>query len=210
MTLLSAILAFSLAAPAFAAKIKVVVGDKYGTPAADAVVYLVEEKPGKYEVPEAPYIMDQVNQEFVPHVLPVLVGGKVTFPNKDAIHHQIYSFSEVKKFDLPLYKGKPADPVTFETPGVVKLGCSIHDWMNGIILVLPNPVFAKTDAKGAAELEAPAGAKSVTLEVFHERLRGETGATRKTVEVAEGAKAEWKLPMKLDSRKKRPVSYNSY
>lgn len=207
---LSSLLAFSLAAPASAATLKLVVADKYGNPAADAVVYLVEEKPGKYAAPEEPYVMDQVKQEFVPHLLPIVAGGRVSFPNKDAIHHQIYSFSEAKKFELPLYKGKPADPVVFETPGVVKVGCNIHDWMNGIILVLPNPVFARTDAKGLAELEAPAGAKSLTLEVYHERLRAEAAATRKTVAVADGAKVEWKLPLKLDNRKKRPTTYNGY
>ena len=208
--LLPALLAAVLAAPASAGKLALQVNDKYGNPAADAVVYQVEEKPGTYPAPEKPFVMDQVKQEFVPHLLAIPAGAQVTFPNQDALHHQIYSFSEAKKFELPLYKGKPADPVTFEATGAVKVGCSIHDWMNGVIFVSPTPVFAKTDAKGRAELELPGDAESVVLEVFHERLRGESSATRKTVSVADGAKAEWKLPLKLDNRKKRPTSYSPY
>src|SRR4051812_25618026 len=106
MSYFASLLALALASPAPAASIKALVADKYGNPAADAVVYLVEEKPGSYPAPEKAYVMDQIHQEFVPHMLPILVGGKVVFPNQDAIHHQIYSFSEAKKFELPLYKGK--------------------------------------------------------------------------------------------------------
>lgn len=210
MVLFTALLAASLAAPASAAKVKLLVADKYGNPAADAVVHLVEETPGAWPAPEQPYVMDQIKQEFVPHVLPIQAGGKVSFPNTDALHHQVYSFSEAKKFEISLYKGKPAEPLVFEATGAVKVGCSIHDWMNGVVLVLPNPVFVKTDAKGKAELDVPGDAKSAVLEVYHERLRVGAASTRKTVELALGAKAEWKLPLKLNNRKKRPTSYSPY
>lgn len=207
--LLSALLSASLAAPASAAKVRVAVQDKYGKPVADAVVYLVVEASATYAAPAEPFVMDQVKQEFVPRVLAVPAGAKVTFPNSDNIHHHLYSFSDAKKFDVPLYKGKPADPVTFDKPGIVKVGCNIHDWMSGVIVVLPSPAFAKTDAKGAAELDVPDGDEAV-LEVFHALQRGEAKETRKTVKLGAAAKAEWKLPLKLDNRKKRPASYSNY
>jgi plastocyanin len=193
---------------AHAAQLTVTVKDKHGNPAADAIVYLVEDKPGSYPAPEATYVMDQVKQEFQPRILPIQAGGRVAFPNKDNIHHHLFSFSEAKKFEVPLHKGKETEPILFEKPGIVKVGCNIHDWMSGLIVVLPTPHFAKTDGKGRAELELPGG--EAELEVFHERLRGETSSTRQKVQVTEDAKVEFKLPLKLDNRKKRPATFSNY
>lgn len=142
----------TLAAPVrAAASIDVVVKDRKGRPVEGALVYVVHV-PGRHKPPRKPVVMDQVDRLFVPHVLPVVAGAKVSFPNKDQIHHHVYSFSKPKKLDLPLYKDKTPEPPTFETPGVVKLGCNIHDWMLGYIVVLQNPFFALTDARGKARL----------------------------------------------------------
>ena len=93
-------------------------------------------------------VVDQVEKTFVPGLLPIMVGTSVRFPNHDQIQHHVYSFSPTKTFELPLYKGEYAPPVLFDKVGVVKIGCNIHDWMSGIILVLPTPHFAVTDAAG--------------------------------------------------------------
>ena len=73
--------------------------------------------------------MDQVNLAFVPDVLVIPVHSTVQFPNSDAVSHQVYSFSSARQFQLPLYRGKPYPPVQFDQPGVVTLGCNIHDNM---------------------------------------------------------------------------------
>ena len=101
-------------------------------------------------------VMDQVNKEFVPHVLPVAVGTEVSFPNHDQIHHHVYSFSRTKTFEIPLYKGEAAPPVRFDQVGAVKLGCNIHDWMSGVILVVPTPYFAMTDEQRRLRAARPA------------------------------------------------------
>jgi len=77
---------------------------------------------------------------------------QVRFPNRDQIRHHVYSFSRPKRFELPLYKGEDAPPVLFDKPGVVKIGCNIHDWMSAIILVLPNDRFAVTREDGTFSL----------------------------------------------------------
>src|SRR5262245_19236882 len=74
-------------------------------------------------------VMDQMDRQFVPHVLVVPVGSQVVFPNSDSVAHQVYSFSPANKFQLPLYRGKPYPPVAFNREGVVTLGCNIHDQM---------------------------------------------------------------------------------
>lgn len=126
------------------------VKDPQGASLADAVVYCEPE--GRSIASTAgTAVMDQKNKTFVPHVLPVQVGTAVKFPNSDDIQHHVYSFSPAKKFELPLYKGTPANPVIFNTAGIVTLGCNIHDKMNGYIVVLDTPYFEKTESAGRAE-----------------------------------------------------------
>jgi plastocyanin len=116
-------------------------------------------------------VMDQQDRQFVPHVLAVEVGTTVNFPNSDAIRHDVYSFSPAKTFELPLYAGPSANPVVFDKPGVVVLGCNIHDWMLGFIAVVPTPYFAQTTDAGVAAIEhVPPG--DYHLSVWAPRIKG--------------------------------------
>ena len=151
-----------------AANLTVVVNAQ-GKPASEAVVSLhsstaaAATRPGRG-------VVDQRNTQFVPRVSVVTVGTPVSFPNSDNVRHQVYSFSPAKRFELPLYSGKPAAPVVFATPGVVELGCNIHDWMLAYVVVVDTPYHAITDARGQARIEAPAG--NYTLRVWHPGLAG--------------------------------------
>lgn len=145
--------------------------------------------------------MDQRQAEFVPHVLAVTTGSRVVFPNSDNFRHQVYSFSPAQRFELPLYSGRQAQPVVFDTPGVVELGCNIHDWMLGYVVVLDTPYFATTDAAGAARLEAPAG--DYTLQVWHERLDDGPGA-RVTRRVHVGTQRVERVTLNLDAARTPP------
>ena len=112
----------------------------------------------------APAVMDQLAQQFVPNVLAVRTGAAVSFPNSDNIRHHVYSFSPAKRFELRLYQGTPSEPVVFVKPGVVVLGCNIHDWMVGYVYITDDPRFAVSDAQGVATLASlPAGRYAVTL-----------------------------------------------
>ena len=144
---------------AWAGAVTVSVTDESGKALRGAVVFL-EPAPGTPSLPvaSAPAVMDQIDKAFVPQVLVVTVGSDVSFPNSDHIRHHVYSFSEARSFELPLYAGTPADPVRFPTPGVVVLGCNIHDWMRGYIVVVPQPLFATTGEDGKASISGiPAG-----------------------------------------------------
>ncbi|WP_460890864.1 methylamine utilization protein, partial [Ramlibacter alkalitolerans] len=102
---------------------------------ASAVVTLTPLRRAAAVVP-VDAVMDQVNSEFQPRVLVVTKGSRVRFPNSDTIRHQVYSFSAAKRFELPLYTGTPPEPVVFDRAGVVTLGCNIHDWMKGYVVIL--------------------------------------------------------------------------
>ena len=99
--------------------------------------------------------VDQVNREFVPHVQLVQTNTEVSFPNFDDIRHHVYSFSEAKRFELPLYKGTPSEPVLFDQSGIVTLACNIHDHMLGYLYVTDSPWHALTDASGLVSINLP-------------------------------------------------------
>lgn len=102
-------------------------------------------------------IIDQVNKTFVPRVSVVRAGTAVTFPNSDNIRHQVYSFSNAKKFTLKLYARAPRTAVVFDQTGLVILGCNIHDSMVAYVGVVDSPYFAKLTDSGTATLNLPAG-----------------------------------------------------
>lgn len=110
---------------------------------------------------------------FTPHVLPVVVGTTVDWPNNDDILHNVFSFSETKPFDLGLYKSPTIESVRFDKPGKVDVFCSIHARMNCIVLVLENPYFATANEKGFYNItNVPAG--TYKLKAWHERLPSQT------------------------------------
>ncbi len=140
-------------------------------------------------------VVDQVNKTFVPGLLPIVVGTAVRFPNHDQIHHHVYSFSPTKTFELPLYKGEAPAPVVFDKVGAVKIGCNIHDWMSGIILVLPSRHFAVTDSSGHFVLEDVPGG-TYTLVAWHALSKLKPEETAQSVQVgAEVANVTFKLPL---------------
>ena len=124
--------------------------------------------------------MDQKNRMFIPHVLPIQTGTSVVFPNSDDIRHQVYSFSPAKTFQLPLYQGTPTSPILFDKPGVVTLGCNIHDRMSAYIVVVDTPHFATTTADQPAML-ADLPADSYEVHVWTPSTRAATVPVRVTL-----------------------------
>ncbi|MHC8386517.1 methylamine utilization protein [Pseudomonas sp. MDT2-39-1] len=142
--------------------------EQNGKPLSDVVVTL-QGPMGQANV-QLKADMDQRAQQFAPHVLAVHTGTPIKFPNSDNIRHQVYSFSPAKRFELRLYEGTPSDPVLFDKPGIVVLGCNIHDWMLGYVYVTDDPRFGVTDDQGKLTLETlPAGEYRVTL--WHPQLK---------------------------------------
>lgn len=112
----------------------------------------------------------QIDGAFEPHVLPIVAGTVVEWPNADDVFHNVFCMSESTPFDLGLYKrGDDAKSVVFPKPGRMEVFCSIHTKMNCIVLVLPNPWFARTTDDGRYTIpDVPAG--TYKLRAWHERL----------------------------------------
>src|SRR4029079_18714624 len=110
---------------------------------------------------------------FLPHVLPIVAGTTVEWPNNDDIFHNVFSMSEANPFDLGLYKNPDVKRVPFNKAGRVDVFCSIHANMNCVVDVLENPWFAVADAGGKyAITNVPPG--TYKLKAWHERLPSQT------------------------------------
>ena len=175
-----------VAGPVSAASLSLVVLKKDGRPLAGAVV-TAEPESGKFpQVPPLKAVVDQIALSFVPDVIVVPVGSAVSFPNSDQVSHQVYSFSPARRFQLPLYRGKPHAPVVFDQPGIVTLGCNIHDNMVAYIVVTPAPFFGRTDERGVWVIpNVPEGAYRIRL--WHPLLKDPTAMLERPVRIAGGS-----------------------
>jgi plastocyanin len=152
---------------ASAAPVTVTVVAKSGVSAQDTLVIfdpLSAQPPPSHDAA----IIDQIDKRFVPRVNVIRTGTSVAFPNSDNIRHQVYSFSPAKVFTLKLYAGAPSAPIIFDKPGLIVLGCNIHDRMVAFVGVVDTPYFAKTDTSGNAVVDLPAG--RYRLRVWHAGL----------------------------------------
>jgi len=147
----------------------------------NAVVY-IDKIPGKrFMPPSSPITLDQVNLTFVPHVLPVIVGATVAFPNSDEIRHNVFSPGP-PRLDLGTYPQKTTKYYLFDKPGVWTMLCNVHAEMSAYVVVVETPYFARTEKDGRFVLkDVPPG--KYTLKVWHEKAKPTTVA----VEVGESA-----------------------
>ncbi len=137
--------------------------------ARDVVVFL-EKVDGKYPLPKEKPVMDQNNMVFVPHVLPLVVGTIVQFPNSDNVRHNVFSRSKTKKFNLGTYAAGVVREVTFDKLGIVNILCNVHTEMSAFIVILENPYFALTGPDGKFTIKnVPPG--TYKNKAWHEKLR---------------------------------------
>jgi plastocyanin len=133
---------------------------------ADAVVY-IQQASGPFTAPAEPADMSQKGMQFVPHVLPVIVGTTVRFLNSDTIQHNVLS-PDGEKYNLGTWKQGQAKEHTFakcdKPPCAYTQLCFMHPDMEGYVVVLQNPLFATTGTDGEYKIEnVPPGAYSVAV-----------------------------------------------
>jgi hypothetical protein len=69
-----------------------------------SVVYLDTAPRAAFDQREEPRAkIDQRNEAFVPHVLAIVAGTPVDFPNHDQTYHNVFSLSQTRTFDLGRY-----------------------------------------------------------------------------------------------------------
>ena len=157
-------------------------------------------------------VMDQMDLQFVPHVLVIPAGSQVVFPNSDTVSHQVYSFSPANKFQLPLYRGKPYPPVPFARAGVVTLGCNIHDQMRAYVYVVEAQYYGRTDIDGKWSV-ADVEPGEYRVEIWHPLSRSVRPVLEDTVKIsASGAHVLLRAaaPLRLRSESQLPSNWDAY
>ncbi len=192
---------------AFSATIDCVVKDDKGKPVPKAVIYATPLSMNVHKMVQAKSaaVIDQIDKEFIDHVTAVQVGSTVSFPNNDKIRHHVYSFSSAKTFEIPLYPPgiTPEKPIVFDKPGVVVLGCNIHDWMKAYVYVLETPYFNTTTESGVAVInDLPPGEYDIA--VWHPRQKGSSETLKQRIALKEGGSQSLNYAIKL-RRDLRPM-----
>lgn len=171
-TSISVVISFLVAGYSFAGGLKGKI--KTGNESlSNVVVFLEPEAVTSFSKPKETAVMDQVNLRFVPHVLPVLAGTKVIFPNRDKIRHSVFSVGKVKKFDFGTYPPGTEKSITCDKPGVIPILCYVHHDMSAYIIVLKTPYFSLTSNEGEYTINnVPSG--NYKLSFWHEDFEIET------------------------------------
>ena len=168
---------------ASAIALTVQISDVTGMPAVDAVVY-AEAASGQVLPKQLHSVqIEQRARKFSPTVTVIQTVTAISFPNHDSVRHQVYSFSAPKIFELKLYSGAGGDPIIFDKPGTVVVGCNIHDQMAAFIQIVDTPYFGKTDATGKVTIENVQPGK-YQLKVWHPALPATMAIPEQPVTIA--------------------------
>ncbi len=136
----------------------------------NAVVYIKKIEGNKFLPPKEPVVLNQTGLRFVPHVLPVIVGTTVNFPNEDDVLHNVFSPGHINRFNLGTYLQGSNKAVKFNKPGVALLLCNIHHEMSAFVVVVETPYFAVTGPNGNYKISnVPPG--KYELAVWHEEMK---------------------------------------
>lgn len=181
------------------------VQDESGNPVQNAVVFAAAPQSGDQAQPSATGTpaekrdsIELRDQKIIPPVLPVQTGTSVSFLNRDAIQHRIYSISPAKQFELTIEKGGSSSCVVFDKPGVVVMGSANNDHMIGYIYALRTPWFARTGANGKARLRG-LPKRTYDVRVWHPGIQCSPEATTKRVAPSSQGDANVKFTVPLQA-----------
>ncbi|MGN2243214.1 methylamine utilization protein [Frateuria sp. GZRR33] len=187
--LLLAWLLAGCAGPLWAGQLVVRVSDSGGHAVGDAVVTVTPSSPSAQPAP-APVTryVDQRDETFIPYVQVVRPGDRVVFRNSDGTRHHVYSFSEAKAFEFLLRPGESSPPTTLDRPGLVAVGCNIHDHMIAYLMITSEQAKVTPSQGQVVFDQLPPG--SYTVAVWHPQLRPGQAQPSEVAAVGEGTDAQ--------------------
>jgi len=184
-----------------AGEISITIVEKKQRPVHDTVVELVSNTANTMNAGNVE--ITQLDKEFAPQMSVVPRGSPVLFTNKDPIQHHVYSVSKGNQFDLPLYQGTPSERIKFDRPGVVKLGCNIHDWMLGFAYVSQSKYVLTTDASGIARFkDIPEG--DYELRIWNPRLKKNNKVISQRLTLKKDQPLEQTVTLSLRKKVRKP------
>jgi plastocyanin len=125
---------------------------------------------------------------FEPQVLPVVVGSRVDFLNRDQVYHKVFSISPAKSFNLGSQAPGARLSLVCDVVGVISLHCELHPDATGYIVVLPDERFTQPNARG--EFDLPKVAPGMcTITAWHPTY----GEVKRRVDVPKGGQMNVRL-----------------
>jgi plastocyanin len=125
----------------------------------------------RFEVPESEVVLERKKCHFVPHVLGVRAGQKVSYVNSDPTHHNTHP---TPKFNLEWNQTQAPGAIplvkAFTRPEqFIRVKCNQHPWEQAFVGVFAHPFFAVSDHLGNYEIRGlPPG--TYQLVAWHEKL----------------------------------------
>ena len=151
---------------------QVFVNSKKGQELADMVVYLEPLDGQVLEKSSKKIVVGQLGKSFTPYISVSQINSKVSFVNQDDITHHIYSAGNENKFSFKIRAGQTNSSTEFDHASEVAMGCNIHDWMSGYLLVVNTPYFGKTDKHGQVSFNIAKQGK-YRIVVWHPQMQNE-------------------------------------
>ena len=196
-----------LSSPGYSAQLTVTLQSAQGKeqPLTGAAIYA---QPVDVQLPAATTsaVVAQKDRQFSPYISVVQRGTQISLPNLDSVGHHVYSFSDAKRFELPLYRQQQPDPIVFDRTGLVVLGCNIHDWMVAYILVVDTPYFTVFN-EHSSQLQLPPG--NYHLTIWHPRLNPKESTTLLIEMAATDSQQIWRLqhPLIANQQPQEPDNF---
>ena len=159
---------------------------------------------GTSAAPVGEFEINQLDKEFIPLLTIAGVGSSLSFNNQDQLKHHIYSVSKANPFDLPLHNGRSTKIIQLNQPGIIKLGCNIHDWMLAYVYVAQSDRVKIMDKRSIVSFsDLPAG--EYQIKIWSPRLRNTRKPVTTSVTLAGGQSQTTTIKVKLRKRIRKPV-----
>lgn len=182
---------------AHAIELNVSVYDPQEQPIKDIVVYVESSDSLPLHKTKKSIEINQLNKSFAPYIGVVQSGNEVRFHNQDDITHHIYSPVGDNKFEFKILSGQQKTMDSFITTGEVAMGCNIHDWMSGHLLVVNTPYFNKTNVQGQAKFTIK-DKGSYQLTVWHPQMNEVNNRISQTITLHNNENVKVQLTKTMD------------
>lgn len=176
--------------------IEVSVQDPKGEAVPDIVVYLLPLD-GQQLNEQSPVItIAQKDKTFSPYISVSQRNQQVDFINQDDITHHIYSVNSGNNFEFKIKKDEFYTLNSFNKSTAISMGCNIHDWMSGHLLIVDTPYFATTNKQGKAKF-AVQQLGQYQIVVWHPQLPTKKNQVQQTQLLSNNASYLIQLPKHL-------------
>ncbi|NQZ31205.1 MAG: hypothetical protein HRU06_08000 [Oceanospirillaceae bacterium] len=203
MRYLSKLLFLSLlSASCYGQTLTVNVQDINGKAVPDMVVFLMPMDGQKVENSQHEIIISQSQKSFAPYISVTQVANPLRYSNRDDITHHIYSADKDNSFSFIIAPDQEVLKEASAQPAALAMGCNVHDWMSGHLLVLDTPYFSKTNKAGLASLNTNQGG-NYQLSLWHPQLL--TKANRQTQPITLNSDSGTNMSIDIQLRAKLAV-----